>query len=611
MPWYVGLDEIDFELDGQEGALINVTLVHPKGPDPGLYLINLLGLDEDNDVSSPYTLMLDVPSLSETRIEFDYSVIPVHPSNSTSVDIRLFNLGNEDIGYDLFLDSPPGWHAGFDDLSSQGGANSASTGLMLEDGQMSIGITFVPPQVMTLAGAELTVVLQVVSQTEEARSVDYELPLVILETPLVTVDLESSFSSIIPGNTLSLQYTIENRGNVDLVLSPKLQLPTGWTQNTAFEDIDLDWTESRNIIVSITAEQEARSGDISLIMESGDDSWSNTQNIDVTILAEPVMTFASVEIEGETWTNIFGPGQHPTGVAINYTWVIENMQDTEWTPSVTLQLENNMLGECTSPGVVSKGDVKAMTCTILISAMADPGTEPEFTVLLSADQISVNKTVTMLVALTKELSWKLDSSETLQTGTPSTFQITITNTGNSLVSGTIEVQSPSEISVEFEGADIVNLDAGQSQKVRLMVTSNAPGSEVVKLSISGVDDVTGSSFELQVSSEGDKISDGSSSIGNTLLWSFLILIPLLAIIPVVTILRSRQNKTSAPNQAPPNAAAFAVDQAQQVTTPCFSCRQPILSGMLGCPSCGARYHSVCNVNTCVNCGAEASTFVNA
>jgi uncharacterized membrane protein len=611
MPWYVGLDEIDFELDGQEGALINVTLVHPKGPDPGLYLINLLGLDEDNDVSSPYTLMLDVPSLSETRIEFDYSVIPVHPSNSTSVDIRLFNLGNEDIGYDLFLESPPGWHAGFDDLSSQGGANSASTGLMLEDGQMSIGITFVPPQVMTLAGAELTVVLQVVSQTEEARSVDYELPLVILETPLVTVDLESSFSSIIPGNTLSLQYTIENRGNVDLVLSPKLQLPTGWTQNTAFEDIDLDWTESRNIIVSITAEQEARSGDISLIMESGDDSWSNTQNIDVTILAEPVMTFASVEIEGETWTNIFGPGQHPTGVAINYTWVIENMQDTEWTPSVTLQLENNMLGECTSPGVVSKGDVKAMTCTILISAMADPGTEPEFTVLLSADQISVNKTVTMLVALTKELSWKLDSSETLQTGTPSTFQITITNTGNSLVSGTIEVQSPSEISVEIEGADIVNLDAGQSQKVRLMVTSNAPGSEVVKLSISGVDDVTGSSFELQVSSEGDKISDGSSSIGNTLLWSFLILIPLLAIIPVVTILRSRQNKTSAPNQAPPNAAAFAVDQAQQVTTPCFSCRQPILSGMLGCPSCGARYHSVCNVNTCVNCGAEASTFVNA
>ena len=611
VPWYVGLDKIDFELSGQEGALINVTLVHPKGPDPGIYLVDLLGLDEDNDVSSPYTLMLDVPTLSDTRVEFDYTVIPVHPTDSTSVDIRLFNLGNEDIGYDLFLESPPGWHAGFDDLSSEGGANSASTGLMLEDGQMSIGITFVPPQVMTLAGAELTVMLQVVSQTEEARSVDYELPLVILDTPLVTVDLESSFSSIIPGNTLSLQYTIENRGNTDLLLTPKMQLPLGWTQNTVFDEIDLSWTESRNIIVSITANEDARSGDISLLMESGDETWLHTESIDVTILAEPVLTFASVEIEGETWNNIFGPGQHPTGVAINYTWVVENLQDTNWNPSVTLQLENNMLGDCTSPGIVTKGDVKAMTCTILISAMADAGTEPEFTVQLSGDQITVNETVTMFVALTKELSWKIDSLGVLQTGTPSTIQITVTNTGNSLVSGTIESQSTSSLSVEFEGVDIVNLDAGQSQKIRLVVTSSKPGTSTVELSVSGADDVTDSSFSLEISSEGEEIDDGSSSLGNTVLWSFLILIPIIVLIPLVTILRGKRNNIPAPIPATAPAGGAFSETQQQDTTPCFSCRQPILSGMLGCPSCGARYHSVCNVNSCVNCGADASTFVNA
>ena len=102
-----GLDQTDFELDGQEGALVNVTLVHPSGPEPGMYLINLLGYDEDNDVSSPHILMLDVPVLSDTRIEFDYTTIPVNPSNVTSVDIRLFNLGNSNIGYDLFLESPP------------------------------------------------------------------------------------------------------------------------------------------------------------------------------------------------------------------------------------------------------------------------------------------------------------------------------------------------------------------------------------------------------------------------------------------------------------------------------------------------------------------------
>mgnify|MGYP000497060785 CR=1 FL=1 len=45
---------------------------------------------------------------------------------------------------------------------------------------------------------------------------------------------------------------------------------------------------------------------------------------------------------------------------------------------------------------------------------------------------------------------------------------------------------------------------------------------------------------------------------------------------------------------PPSQGALPSDVAlggvpqQQATTPCFSCRQPILSGMLGCPSCGAR-----------------------
>ena len=51
---------------------------------------------------------------------------------------------------------------------------------------------------MTLVGAELTVVLKVVSQSEEARIVEYDLPLVVEEVSHITVDLESSFSSITP-----------------------------------------------------------------------------------------------------------------------------------------------------------------------------------------------------------------------------------------------------------------------------------------------------------------------------------------------------------------------------------------------------------------------------
>ena len=93
-----------------------------------------------------------------------------------------------------------------------------------------------------------------------------------------------------------------------------------------------------------------------------------------------------------SFTSQFGPGQHPYGVAINYTWLVENTENTQWNPTVALQLENNLLGDCTSPGIVTKGEIKPLTCTIIISAMADPASEPEFTVTLSGDLVSINET---------------------------------------------------------------------------------------------------------------------------------------------------------------------------------------------------------------------------
>ena len=606
--WYVGLDQTDFELNGQEGVLVNVTLVHPAGPNSGLYEIELLGYDEDNGVSSPFTLKLDVPVLAETRLEFDYATIPVHPVNTTSVDVRLFNLGNGDIGYDLFLESPPGWYAGFDDLSAQGGANSASTGLMLEDGQMNIGISFTPPQVMTLAGAELTVILRVVSQSEEARLMLYELPLVVQEISEVTVDLESSFSSITPGNTISLQYSIENRGNMDLDLSPRLQLPQSWTQNTVLDDFDLGWTESKNFLISVTAEQSAKSGEIKFILDSNENSWSHTESVSVIVLPEPALTFASVEIEDETWSNIFGPGKHPTGVPINYTWLVQNYEDSQWNPSVSLQLDNNLLGDCTSIGTVSKGDVKPLTCTIIIPATAPPSSEPAFKVTLSGESVSINQTVSMLVAETKEVSWKFEGASTLQTGKTSNLAVTVTNMGNALVSGAVNVDPSSGWKVKIDDSDgMILLEAGQSQIIRLEVVADAPGEGGISLSISGASDVTNSEYQIDLSSEGEAIDDESSGL-ESIFWVVWVIVPIFAVVACVILLRKRpspQNMTSGQHSHSINAP-----QVQSNVIPCFSCRQPITSMMQGCPSCGARYHTTCKVESCLNCGVSSSTFVN-
>ena len=605
VPWYVGFDVVDFQLNGQQSASINVTLVHPKGPEPGLYNINLLGIDEDNSVSSPFTLILDVPKLSMTRLEFDYSKIPVHPSEPTSVDIRLYNQGNDDVGYDLFFSPPPGWYAGFDDLSSQGGSNSASTGLMLEDDFMSIGVTFTPPAVMTLAGTELTVVLKVVSQTEENRLFEYNIPIIVIPISNLTIDLETSVGTILPDSTFTFQYTLENRGNIDLNLQPRLQMPLGWQQNTNLQDINLSWTDSLNIQVSLTATSEAKSGIIELIMDNSQYSWSNSIEVSIIKLPDPVMTFASVEINGETWNNVFGSGKHPSGVAINYTWLVENKGEADWSPSVVLSLGQDLFGECDDIGTISIGSIVPMKCTVLISSTAAPLSEPEFNLIISDDLVSVNQTVTMLVAETKEVNWKVVSPTKVQTGEDNTIQLTITNQGNVRITSAVNVIPPSGWVLKFDGIDSIDIEPGQSNIVRLTLTTSKPGEETISISLSG-DDIVNSETQLTIESEGEEIRDESSNINLIIISSVSVFLSLVIMIAIIKGRMRRSNFVSEKELVRPN-------QNQSITTAvqCFSCRLAIEGGMLGCSSCGARYHLACSVKNCVHCGADKAAIVNA
>ncbi len=605
VPWYVGFDVVDFQLNGQQSASINVTLVHPKGPEPGLYNINLLGIDEDNSVSSPFTLILDVPKLSMTRLEFDYTKIPVHPNEPTSVDIRLYNQGNDDVGYDLFFSPPPGWYAGFDDLSSQGGANSASTGLMLEDDFMSIGVTFTPPAVMTLANTELTVVLKVVSQTEENRLFEYNIPIIVIPISNLTIDLETSVGTILPDSTFTFQYTLENRGNVDLYLQPRLQLPLGWQQNTILQDINLSWTDSLNIQVSLTATSEAKSGTIELIMDNSQYSWSNSIDVSIIKLPDPVLTFASVEINGETWNNVFGSGKHPSGVAINYTWLVENKGEADWSPSVVLSLGQDLFGECDGIGTISTGSIVPVKCTVLISATAAPLSEPEFNLIISDDLVSVNQTVTMLVAETKEVNWKVISPTKVQTGEDNTIQVTITNQGNVRITSAVNVIPPSGWVLKFDGIDSIDIEPGQSNIVRLTLTTSKPGEGMISISLSG-DDIVNPETQLTIESEGDEIRDESSNINLIIISSASIFLILLITIAIIKG-RSKRSNFAYEKEHPQTIQNQSVTPSIQ----CFSCRLAIEGPMMGCSSCGARYHSACSVANCVHCGADKAAIVNA
>ena len=118
VPWYLGMTASNFSLQGKETAEVSLTVVYPQAPEPGRYRIDLSGLDVDNGITYPLSLYLEVLDIPEFRIEYDYTIVPVHPVDATNLTVRVFNDGNTEIGYDLFLQAPSGWSAGFTDLSN-------------------------------------------------------------------------------------------------------------------------------------------------------------------------------------------------------------------------------------------------------------------------------------------------------------------------------------------------------------------------------------------------------------------------------------------------------------------------------------------------------------
>ena len=185
--------------------------------------------------------------------------------------MRVYNDGNTEIGYDLFLQAPSGWSAGFSDLSNDPGATSGSTGLLIpKNGQMDVSMQFVPPQVSTAAGAQRIVTLTAISQTEPSQTWEIDIPIEVMEVREVELLLESNIGTPRPDALLNLLFTIENRGNVDMTLVPTLSLPTGWSSQTSLQPIEMGWTEqSKNILISIQGNELLISGDIQLNLDVG------------------------------------------------------------------------------------------------------------------------------------------------------------------------------------------------------------------------------------------------------------------------------------------------------------------------------------------------------
>ena len=655
MPWYVGSTESNFSMEGQASESISVTLVHPAPPAPGTYRIDLLALDVDNSVDYPLSIDLVVPDLPEAGLEFDYQVVPVHPSEPTNISVRFLNNGNAPIGYDLFLEAPAGWQAGFTNLGSEGGASSGSTGLISSESFRAVGLMFTPPQVMTAAGAERMMKLTAVSQTEQQELVVFDIPIQVMTVREVLVNVESSIGTLRPDSSITLRYSIEHKGNIDLDLTPSFELPTGWSVSSSLEVVELPWATSKNLLYTLEAGNNARSGQIQLHLDNGSNRFTWAGDLTVEVLPEPVVTFLGLELQdGTMFDTPQGSGAHPSGENLKFTWLVSNEAETAWNPSASLQLDPGLFGDCTPVGSVVKGEVSPVVCNVLIAANLAPMSEPSFTLVLNDGGVERTTTVGLLVATNEQVSWDIGAVPVFTTGQERQVTLELTNTGNTPLQRQLVVEEPEKWAVSIDGNDILDLEMGQSVLVRLNVRADSPGTAdiVVRLAQSTASEPT---YSFTASSTGEPIgTSGESGLNSAFTIALLGAVLLVAFAWLgIQMLRGREDNSS-PNQGqlpvpmpgqplpalqpqtPPVSnqvqataavapavrpvSPAATSEAPAVSPPpmCWTCREPITTAMVGCPSCGARYHADgfngCNaheIEACVNCGSPASTFVKA
>ena len=609
VPWYIGMTASNFSLQGKGTADVSLTVVYPEAPEPGLYRIDIVGLDVDNGISYPLSLYLSVPDIPEFRIEYDYTIVPVHPTVPTNLTIRVYNDGNTEIGYDLFLQAPSGWSAGFTDLSNDPGATSGSTGLIPKSGQMDVSMQFTPPQVSTAAGAQRLVTLTAISQTEPSQSWEIDIPIEVMEVREVELILESNIGTPRPDALVNLLFTIENRGNVDITLIPSLSLPTGWTQQTALQPINMSWTErSKNIIISIQGNGNALSGPIQLNLDVGAQRFGWTGEINVLELPQPLLTFSELEFEdGRTFDHPFGPGSHPVGQELTFTWLLVNEADVPWSPSITTSLSQGIFGECLDVGTVA-GDVVPVVCSIILPTTLEVASQPSFSFTLSGDDVSLTEGTSMLVAEQRSVEWEVTGLPTLDETGSGSLQVRIVNTGNIALSQQLILETSPGLEALIVGEDIVNAVAGDSQQFTVQVTGQSTGTKQLTFRLTGVEDVQASTTSVNVTVTAS--FEESSSQSTTEMYIGIASVLLLGLIVFVSYLRFRGSKavgTPLP--------AIPLSQPQQQSPICWSCRSAIFGTMTGCPRCGARYHSdspTCQkVDECSNCGASSDEFVSA
>ena len=395
-----------------------------------------------------------------------------------------------------------------------------------------------------------------------------------------------------------------------MTLVPTLSLPTGWSSQTSLQPIEMDWTEqSKNILISIKGNGNALSGDIQLNLDVGVQRFTWLGEINVLELPQPSLTFSELQFEdGRTFDHPFGPGSHPAGQEMTFTWLLVNEADVPWSPEISTSLSQGIFGECLDVGVVTDENVVPVVCSIILPLTLEVASQPTFSFTLSDGDVSLTEGTSMLVAEQRSVDWEVTGLPSLDATGSGTIQVRVINTGNIALSHQLTLETSKGLDAVIVGEDIVNAVAGDSQQVTVQLSGTSTGTQQLTFTLDGVQAVDSSTSSVNIDVTAS--FEGKDAGSNTVLFVGAGVAVIVGLLAVLLILRG---KSAARKQDVAPTMAAPVQQQQSVT--CWSCRGPILGPMRGCPGCGARYHvdaPTCqSVEKCANCGASAEQFVMA
>lgn len=371
----------------------------------------------------------------------------------------------------------------------------------------------------------------------------------------------------------------------------------------------MGWTEqSKNILISIQGNGNALSGPIQLNLDVGVQRFSWNGELDVLDLPQPSLTFSELEFEnGQTFDHPFGPGAHPAGQELTFTWLLINEADVAWNPSISTSLSQGVFGECLDVGTVSDS-VVPVVCSIILPLTLEVGSQPSFSFTLSGDDVSLTEGTSMLVAEQRSVEWEVTGLSALDGTGTGTLQVRVLNTGNTPLSHQLVLDTSTGLDAAVVGDDIVSAVSGDSQQFTIQVNGKATGVQQLTFQLSGVQEVQLSTTSINIEITSSFEESGSSGSNTIIIGAGIAVI--LGFAAMLLILQKRNN---APQQMTPPAVPSPMPQQQAPT--CWSCRNPIVGPMKGCPGCGARYHAdspTCTaVESCTNCGASSEQFVSA